>query len=252
MAVKALTWTDSRRVLRVATAQSSYLEVAENYNAGWQAVLGGKALTPVRLDGWEQAWLLPAGSRGLVTLTYQPDRIYRDALFGGLALLAVVLAIALLPRRRRRDGRSAGPLASGEAASPGSGAAPLAARVAGLAVLIPAGLWLGGYPGALLLPAAAMTFLLAGLAGRARGGGWCVVQGDGRLPRAVQRVGAGRAAADRGGGHGGRRAGPEHRGPPDCPHRYRAAVAVPGGGGQARRGPGGWAQCGRSGRLMTD
>ena len=95
-AVKTVSWTDSSRVLRVATTASSYLEVAQNYNPGWQATIDGRVLAPVRLDGWQQAWLLPAGTHGLVTLTYQPDRIYRAALFGGLGLLVLILAIALL------------------------------------------------------------------------------------------------------------------------------------------------------------
>ena len=63
---------------------------------------GGRALQPVRLDGWEQAWLLPAGTHGVVRLTYLPDATYRAALFGGLAALGLVILIALVPLRRRR------------------------------------------------------------------------------------------------------------------------------------------------------
>jgi arabinofuranan 3-O-arabinosyltransferase len=176
-AVKTVSWTDSSRVLQVATTAPSYLEVAQNYNLGWQASIGGRVLTPVRLDGWEQAWLLPAGTHGLVSLAYQPDRLYRVALFGGLGLLALILAIALVPRRRRAVGHNAvgraagiGPGAS-VPADRGGGAGPPtvrcaagspAARIAGLAILAAAGLWLGGYPGVLLLPAACVIFVLAG------------------------------------------------------------------------------------------
>jgi arabinofuranan 3-O-arabinosyltransferase len=184
--VRTLTWTASRRVLQVAAGQPAYLEVAQNYNAGWQATVKGKTLRPVRLDGWEQAWLLPAGTRGLVTLTYRPEAMYRYALVGGLGLLAVILAIALMPRRRRPAGLPAMVLAERTPADPagrtratgeGHGTGPgggtgrsraaglprLAARIAGLVVLGGAGLWLGGYPGALLLPIATVIFALAGV-----------------------------------------------------------------------------------------
>ncbi len=78
---------------------------------GWQARLGGTRLRPVRIDGWKQAWLLPAGTAGTVTLTYAPDAGYRDAIFGGLGTLALVVLVALWPpapawlRRRARRPR---------------------------------------------------------------------------------------------------------------------------------------------------
>ena len=166
--VRTLTWTASVRVLQVTARQRAYLEVAQNYNPGWVATTSGKTLRPVRLDGWEQAWLLPAGTRGPVTLTYRPDAVYRKALFGGLALLVVMLAIALIPTRRRRSRRE---LASGErapaerevaGAARRTGVVRLARWAGGLAVLACAGLWLGGYPGAALLPVATVIFALAG------------------------------------------------------------------------------------------
>jgi arabinofuranan 3-O-arabinosyltransferase len=101
--VRTVSWTQSRRVVRVAAAQQSYLVVNENYNTGWQATLAGHTLQPVRLDGWKQGWILPAGSRGLVTLTYGPQAQYDAALWGGgFALLVVVIVAFLVPVRRRR------------------------------------------------------------------------------------------------------------------------------------------------------
>ena len=90
-------WTPARRVLAVAAPARSYLVVNENFNAGWQARLDGRPLPAIRLDGWKQAWLLPAGSAGTVTLTYLPDALYRDALGGGLGGLALVVLVALWP-----------------------------------------------------------------------------------------------------------------------------------------------------------
>jgi arabinofuranan 3-O-arabinosyltransferase len=165
--VKTITWTDSSRVLRVRASQRSYLEVAQNFNAGWQATLDGRVLQPVQLDGWEQAWLLPAGTHGLVTLTYRPDTMYRAALFGGLALLALVIALALVPlhRRRRKTAAALAAAAKPPFASAGRTGRGVSQRVllaAGATVgLVVTGLWLAGYAGALALPAATFLFMTA-------------------------------------------------------------------------------------------
>jgi arabinofuranan 3-O-arabinosyltransferase len=192
-AAKVLTWTPSRRVLQVAVSQPSYLIVNENFNAGWGAILQGQKLQAVRLDGWKQGWLLPAGARGVVTLTYQPDAQYRAALFAGLAALGLILLVAAVPLRRRQmpvpvtpvplssgplssGPVSSGPLSSGpvspgpvtaapESAVPATDGQPavIEAWVPSLAVLLAGllGLWTGGYVGMILLPAMTLGFLVA-------------------------------------------------------------------------------------------
>ena len=84
-----------------ARAARSYLVVDENFNPGWQAVIGGRTLAPVRLDGWKQAWVLPAGTSGLVRLTFGPERLFRVTVFGGLAVLALVRAGRCVAGRAR-------------------------------------------------------------------------------------------------------------------------------------------------------
>jgi len=167
---RILAWTSSRRVLRVAAGPVSYLAVNENFNPGWRAVIGGRTLRAVRLDGWKQAWLLPAGRSGLVTLTYLPDTPYRAAIFGGLGSLALILILALRPRawtrRRRVPALAPAPApAAARAPTPALARRPVIARVLvtmGLASgLVLAGLWLGGYPGAALLPVTTAGFLAA-------------------------------------------------------------------------------------------
>ena len=167
---RILAWTSSRRVLRVAAGPVSYLAVNENFNPGWRAVIGGRTLRAVRLDGWKQAWLLPAGRSGLVTLTYLPDTPYRAAIFGGLGSLALILILALRPRawtrRRRVPAVAPAPApAAARAPTPALARRPVIARVLvtmGLASgLVLAGLWLGGYPGAALLPVTTAGFLAA-------------------------------------------------------------------------------------------
>jgi arabinofuranan 3-O-arabinosyltransferase len=165
-----LSWSPSHRVVKVTAGPASYLVVNENYNAGWQAAAGGRVLRAVRLDGWKQAWLLPAGTSGVVTLNYRPDGIYRAAIVGGLTLLVVLglLALGWRPRRMRREQaarraravRPASPEGGGEDRA-GRGRGELAtAALAGLlaAALVLAGFWLGGYPGAVILPVSAGVF----------------------------------------------------------------------------------------------
>ncbi len=216
-------WTSAKRVLRVSVSTPSYLVVNENFNDGWRAVAGGKPLRPVQLDGWKQAWLLPAGTNGPVTVTYQPERLYRDAVVGGLAALGLVLLVAAWPRfpARRRRPPSTGPPVSNPSAirvplpvgtpppvsvpplvsvrlavgtpppvsrpplvshssttlapiATSASSSPLIAAPSRLrrlgqrslpllvaCALAAAGLWLGGYPGAAILPAATLVFLVA-------------------------------------------------------------------------------------------
>ncbi|WP_162794374.1 alpha-(1-_3)-arabinofuranosyltransferase domain-containing protein [Nocardioides houyundeii] len=105
-------WDASVRSVRVGAGVEGVLRVPENVNEGWEATLDGKTLDPLRLDGWQQGYRLPAGAGGVVRLEFVPDRSYRTdlALGGVLALDVVIAALALqLLRRRRRpaDGRSA-------------------------------------------------------------------------------------------------------------------------------------------------
>ena len=58
--------------MTVGAGEASYLQMYENANDGWKATLNGKKLTPLRLDGWQQAWLIPAGAGGTVKLEYEP------------------------------------------------------------------------------------------------------------------------------------------------------------------------------------
>jgi arabinofuranan 3-O-arabinosyltransferase len=162
-------WTPTARTLRVSAAARSYLVVNENFNPGWKAVVNGRTLAPVRLDGWKQAWVLPAGTSGLVRLTFGPELLFRVTVIGGLAVLALALLAVLWPAgpRRRREpplsrlpGGIRDPLASRARRGPRPSAQLLQAAVV-LAALAGVGLWLGGYPGAVILPLTTSVFLAA-------------------------------------------------------------------------------------------
>jgi arabinofuranan 3-O-arabinosyltransferase len=96
-------WTaDHREVVVVASAASRVLVVPESINQGWTAHAGdGATLAPVTVNGWQQGWIVPAGTSGPITLEFAANTPYRIGLFGGLALLPVLALLAWLPVRRK-------------------------------------------------------------------------------------------------------------------------------------------------------
>ncbi len=60
-AVTIRSWQPDQRRLGIGAGAASYLEVHENYNQGWAATLNGRPLAAVRLDGWQQGFVVPAG-----------------------------------------------------------------------------------------------------------------------------------------------------------------------------------------------
>ncbi len=154
-AVSVERWTTSDRILLVAASKQSYLEVNENFNAGWQARIGRAVLRPVRIDGWKQAWIVPAGTYAEVHVTYAPDSTYRLALFAGFTALGVLLLLAFGLARPE----PLVPLPAPPPAAPGT-----RALVVRLLWAVPlsavAGVWTAGYPGAIILPVATVCFLV--------------------------------------------------------------------------------------------
>ncbi|MDO2972376.1 alpha-(1-_3)-arabinofuranosyltransferase [Mycobacteroides abscessus] len=118
---------DRREVTAEPSAHDRVLAVPESINPGWAARdAQGHTLTPVRVNGWQQGWVLPAGDGGKITLTFGLNTWYRAGLFGGLALLPILAFLALLPARRRTTLPPVVPWRSGSAA----GVAVLAALTA--------------------------------------------------------------------------------------------------------------------------
>jgi arabinofuranan 3-O-arabinosyltransferase len=153
VAAAIMSWGSSRRTVQVTAATRSYLEVNENFNAGWRAVIDGRTLQPVQLDGWKQAWVLPAGTSGVVMLTNQPAATYRDAIVAGLAALLLCLAVSLLPAGRTPLPWTPGPRRPGPRRPGRRRLRRWPTVVLAGAALAAAGLVLAGYPGAVLLPA---------------------------------------------------------------------------------------------------
>jgi arabinofuranan 3-O-arabinosyltransferase len=101
---RILSWTATERTVVVTAAPvERTLELAENDSSGWIATVDGEQLTPLRVDGWRQAWLVPPGLGGEVELTIAPDHIYRTVLVIGATLVVVLVALVSFPVRRRQD-----------------------------------------------------------------------------------------------------------------------------------------------------
>ncbi|HEX8007008.1 MAG TPA: discoidin domain-containing protein, partial [Trebonia sp.] len=132
--VRALTWQADNRSVSIGPGAESYLEIHENFNAGWTATLNGKPLAATRLDGWQQAFIVPAGSGGVITLTYSPATVYHAGIIAS-ALALLILAVLAIGLGRRRGRRQPGTLPAlnaprGLARSPRIVARAVAARVA--------------------------------------------------------------------------------------------------------------------------
>ncbi|MGN9893324.1 alpha-(1-_3)-arabinofuranosyltransferase [Micromonospora sp. L31] len=110
--VSVLDWAPTQRRVRVAGGESALLVVPENANAGWTATLDGRELPATRVDGWQQAWVLPAGPGGEVRLEFAPDRAYRGGLAVGALTALGVLVLAAWPARRRPEDASSLPAES--------------------------------------------------------------------------------------------------------------------------------------------
>ncbi|PIB79149.1 alpha-(1-_3)-arabinofuranosyltransferase [Mycobacterium celatum] len=136
--VEAAVWGPAHREVRVAAATTTrVLVVPESINRGWVAHTStGTRLNPVAVNGWQQGWVVPAGTSGPITLTFAPNSAYRGGLAGGLALLPLLVLMALWRGRRRPpDDSPAQPWAPGRwAAVAMLGAGVVIAGAAGVLV----------------------------------------------------------------------------------------------------------------------
>ncbi|MFG2646796.1 alpha-(1-_3)-arabinofuranosyltransferase family protein [Streptomyces sp. NPDC048436] len=158
-------WLGDRREVAVGAGAASYLSTYENINDGWKATLNGKELSSVRLDGWQQGFLVPKGEGGKVKLSYEPSRIYEIGLIGGGVGVLALIALVLI---RRRDPNADGPDVAPPAPGPILGTVALtlvAIVIAGwFALLVPALALLAWRRHALLVPLAFVAMAGAGIA----------------------------------------------------------------------------------------
>ncbi|WBQ02381.1 alpha-(1-_3)-arabinofuranosyltransferase [Kribbella sp. CA-293567] len=132
--------------------EQSVLTVAQNFSTGWEAYdSSGRKLAPLRVGGWQQGWILPAGPEQVVTARFTPDRDYRAGLLVGLVTFLGVAGLAIFSRRRSRH--------TGHRLREAGRMAPWLASVLAVA----AGTFIAGWIGlAATLAAALLAWLLTG------------------------------------------------------------------------------------------
>jgi arabinofuranan 3-O-arabinosyltransferase len=94
-------WAAETRELHVGAGPATYIALPQNFNPGWVARFGGQQLKSVRIDGWEQGFLVPGGNAGTVTMDMQPNGIYEVLLFVGAVFLLALAVLAFYPMRRK-------------------------------------------------------------------------------------------------------------------------------------------------------
>ncbi|MFF1508350.1 alpha-(1-_3)-arabinofuranosyltransferase family protein [Streptomyces sp. NPDC058326] len=183
-------WTDDHRTVSVSAGagEAAYLRTHENANDGWKATLDGTELEPVRLDGWQQAWVIPAGASGTVTMEFEPSGSYRAALIGGAFTLAALAALAFAGRRREDHGaeeRLPEPAAPGMLLGTLALTAVVAVAAGPLALVVPVLAVASRFRPGVLMPTAAAAMAGAGLVA-ALGAGEPVADGAGAFSGLAQ------------------------------------------------------------------
>ena len=113
-------------------AYDRFVVLTQNVNPGWRARAGAVALVPRTVDGYRQAFVLPAGAGGHLVVDFAPDRPYRLALSIGAVLGLALLVSAAWPGRRRAAGHEPAPRQPAPRSVRSLGALVLGALIAGM------------------------------------------------------------------------------------------------------------------------
>jgi arabinofuranan 3-O-arabinosyltransferase len=85
-----------------ASAEQTLLVVPQNHNSGWVARdADGTDLTAVRVNGWQQGWVVPPGGARSIDAEFAPDGAYRLGLGLGALLVLGMVAAAVVPSGQR-------------------------------------------------------------------------------------------------------------------------------------------------------
>ncbi|GHH93793.1 alpha-(1-_3)-arabinofuranosyltransferase domain-containing protein [Streptomyces capillispiralis] len=220
-------WLGDRREVSVGAGAASYLTTYQNHNDGWTATLNGEELTPLRLDGWQQGWHVPAGAGGTVKLSYEPATTYHAGLAGSGAGIAVLAGLALW-RRRAANPDAPQPVPPAPGVWLGAVALTLVAVViAGWwALLVPALALLARRRPALLVPVAFAALAAAGVVAAAGAGEPVGADGGafGHAAQVLSLTGLFAALVTLGGSRG---RGPEPDDRPDGPDSPGSTAVLP-------------------------
>ncbi|WP_050347292.1 alpha-(1-_3)-arabinofuranosyltransferase domain-containing protein [Arsenicicoccus sp. oral taxon 190] len=128
-------------------ATATVLVLPHNANPGWRATDdAGHPLTPIRLDGRRQGWVVPAGPATVVRPTFTPQVPYAVTLAAGFLALLLVGAGVWWERRVAARHAGAGPLREARGARWLAAAAavvllPLVGGAAGVVAVLLATAW---------------------------------------------------------------------------------------------------------------
>jgi arabinofuranan 3-O-arabinosyltransferase len=96
-------WGSQARTLIASAGPAAILNLHQNFSSGWLATVNGHQLRPVRLDGWQQGWILPASTTPqVVVMRFGADHNFRLSIALGGALALTLAAWSFLPTRRPR------------------------------------------------------------------------------------------------------------------------------------------------------
>jgi arabinofuranan 3-O-arabinosyltransferase len=93
-------WGSTSRAVDLAGGEATLVVTDEVANEGWVASLEGVPVGALVVDGWRQAFLVPAGPAGRLDITYTPQRAFLIGTALGLALLVLLVVLAVVPERR--------------------------------------------------------------------------------------------------------------------------------------------------------
>ncbi len=100
-------WQATSRTVTIAPGNEAILNLRQNYNKGWIATYNGQKLKAVRIDGWQQGWMLPASSKAItIHLSFPPENLYMFVLLAGLLIALALMLWAFWPRKKRRSKQS--------------------------------------------------------------------------------------------------------------------------------------------------
>lgn len=96
-------WGSQARTLTASAGPAAILNVRQNFSSGWLATVNGHQLHPVRIDGWQQGWILPASTTPqVVVMRFGADHTFRISIALGGALALTLAAWSFWPARRPR------------------------------------------------------------------------------------------------------------------------------------------------------
>ncbi len=108
--LRILSWHRSNRILKIGGGSASIIALRQNFNKGWRATAYGRPLRSVRLDGWAQGFVLPAGKSTEVKSYFPPDiNWFKEMLFVGLLLMASLFLAALWTTYKRSSNKKSSP-----------------------------------------------------------------------------------------------------------------------------------------------